>query len=231
MRHAATAALAALAVLALAAPARAAILDPADAAELANTLADATERQDVCYGWAFVVYDPTGVEDGDEMGSNLGPGRAVEPSRPECAKYAVLTGNITYTDAYSDAEDSAVWSVDTNIANGPAVADLAALGYRPDDLLGDKNDLAIINATGALPGLVAERGGAKPVPFETERRAAGVGGEPTGEQGSDFLRENGTVLAFFALMLLAGLLWLFSILRRDRRERRGGPVTLTPPST
>jgi len=221
----AAAVLAVLGALAFAAPARAAVLEPADAAELATTLAEATQRQQVCYGWKVIVSDPTGVEDGDETGSNFGPGQPVDPAR--CPKYVILTAGVSYVSEYSDSEDSAVWSIESNLDNPPTTQDLAALGYTESGLLGEDNDLAILNAAGALPALVADRGAAPPVPFETERRAAGVGGEPTNTPGSDFLRENGTLLALCALLVVGGLAWLVSIGRAGRRRRRRPTISST----
>lgn len=210
-----------LAAVLTAAPAQAAVLDQADATELANSLAEATAEQEVCYGWSFEVSDfGSGAENGPEVGSNLGPGRAVEPGAPECRRgTVVLTGAITYTSELSESEDSAFWAIESSLPDPPRVAQLEALGYAQDDLLGDKNDLAIINATGALPELVAEKGVAKVVPFETARRDPGVGGEPTGDQGSDFLRQNGSLLALCALLFLGGLLWLIRLTRQARRAR------------
>lgn len=215
----------AVALCALAAPATAAavpVLTEADAAELANQLAEATEVQGVCYGWQVRVSDPTGAEDGDEIGSNFGPAVPVDPSR--CPNYVILTAGVSYASEFSEAEDAASWTIESNLAKPPTTQDLAALGYTESDLLGDDNDLAILNATGALPQLVAENGEAKPVPFTTEKRPAGVGGRPTGDQGSDFLRENGALLALCALLLIAGLIWLVRLSRRDRRR---GPVSTT----
>lgn len=210
--------LAAIAALAAVPAAPAAILAPQDAAELANALAEASAEQEVCYGWAFEVSDAAGSEDGPEVGSNLGPGVPVDPSLPECARYAVLTGAISYTSELSESEDRAVWSVESNLPDPPSVDRLEKLGYSSNDLLGDQNDLAIINATGALPALVAEGGAADPVPFEQTRREPGVGGQPTGSPGSDFLRQNGSLLAISALLILGGLVWLVRLHGRDRRS-------------
>ncbi len=219
MRAAAVVCAAVLAAL-VAAPAQAAVLDPADAAELANSLAEATAEQKVCYGWSFEVSDfGSGAEDGPEVGSNLGPGRPVTPAEPDCARYVVLTGQISYTSETSEAEDSAFWTIESNLPDPPRIAQLEALGYSDGDLLGDDNDLAIINPTGALPALVAEKGVAKPVPFETARREPGVGGEPTGNQGNDFLRQNGSLLALCALLFLGGLIWLVRLTLQARRAR------------
>ena len=209
-----------VAACALAAPASAwavPVLEEGDATELANQLAEATEAQGICYGWRINVSDPTGVEEGVEAGSNQGPGEPVVTGGPGCERYVELTGGISYVSEYSDSEDSAGWTVESNLPNPPTAQDLADLGYEAGDLLGEDNDLAILNAAGALPALVADRGAAKPVPFETERRAAGVGGEPTGQQGSDFLRENGTLLALCALLLVIGVLWFLKIRHDDRK--------------
>lgn len=213
-----------LAVLAPGAPA--AVLAEEDAAELANALAEATAEQKVCYGWSFEVSDQgSGTEDGPEVGSNLGPGVPVDPARPECGRFAVLTGNVTYASELSESEDAAFWTIESNLPDPPTTAQLADLGYGEGDLLGDQNDLAIINATGALPALVAETGIAGAVPFETERRAAGVSGRPTGDQGSDFLRQNGTLLALCALLVVVGL----GLLWRARRLAPTRPSRLTEP--
>ena len=204
----------ALAASAGAAPASAApILEEEDAAELANALAEATARQNVCYGWSFEVDDQTGVFSGSEVGSNLGPGRPVDPARPECARYVVLSGGILYTSELSESEDQASWQIQSNLPDAPTIRQLEALGYTSGALLGDRDDLTILNATGALPELVAEQGAVEPVPFETSRREPGVGGEPTGDQGSDFLRQNGSVLAVCVLLLLGGLAWLWRLRR------------------
>jgi hypothetical protein len=218
------------ALLGLAAPAPAAILAPDDAAELANALAEATAEQQVCYGWSFQVADfGSGAEDGPEVGSNLGPGRAVDPS--QCRRFVVLSGGITYTSDASEQEDSAVWSIESNLERPPRIRQLEALGYSANDLLGDDNDLTIINATGALPALVAEQRDVGAVPFETARREPGVSGEPTGEQGSDFLRQNGEALILFALMLAGGLFWLYRLQRQARRARRRKTSSPRPAET
>jgi hypothetical protein len=210
--------LGALLTLGTAPGAPAAILAQEDAAELANALAEATFEQKVCYGWAFQVADNwTGEEDGPEVGSNFGPGTPVDPARPECAEgVVVLAGSITYTSETSESEDSAAWEIQSTLPDPPRIEQLEDLGYSSGDLLGDENDLAIINPTGALPSLVAERGVAAPIPFETPAREPGVGGEPTNSPSSDFLRQNGSLLAICALLFVGGLVWLVHQLRHGR---------------
>lgn len=213
-----------LAVLALAPGAHAAVLAEEDANELANSLAEATAAQGICYGWRIEVTDPTGAEDGLEAGSNFGPDQPVDRARPECrdGRYAELVGEIVYTSESSDAEDSASWDVESNLADVPTIEEIEDLGYDAGDLLGDENDVAIINAAGALPQLAADHGNAAPVPFEPAGREPGTGGEPTNTPGSDLLRENGTLIALCLLMTLGGLAWLW-VLRRDAARRRRRP--------
>lgn len=211
---------AALLAIVAAPRADAAILAPEDAAELANALAEATYEQKVCYGWSFQVSDnDTGREDGPEVGSNFGPGEPVDAARSECEKgVVVLSGAISYTSQSSEFEDSAQWEIQSSLPDPPTIGQLERLGYARKDLLGDDNDLAIINPAGALPELVAERGVAAPVPFETSAREPGVGGAPSPSPGSDFLREKGSALLISAALVVGGLVWLV-LLWRDARRR------------
>lgn len=188
-------------------PVDAAILAPEDANELANTLADATAEQGVCYGWTFQVNDFSGGDDGPDVGSNLGPGKEAAGA-PGCEKWVVLTGSVTYTSESSESDDSASWSIDTNLSNPPRIAELEDLGYGSGDLTGDKNDTTLVNAVGALPALVADHGEAEPLPFEVSTAPAAEQGVPTNGPGNDFLREHGVMLALFGLLLVGGLIWL-----------------------
>lgn len=223
-----------VALLALAPAAQAKVLADEDAAELANALAEATAEQGICYGWRIAVVDPTGVEAGVEAGSNFGPGEPLDRSRPECrdGRFAELIGEVIYTTETSESEDSAAWDVQTNLEDAPTIGDIDALGYESDDLLGEDNDLAIMNAAGALPQLAADRGNAPPVPFEPAPREPGTGGEPTGNPGSDLLRERWPLLALCLLLILGGLFWLWALrrqaafeahLREQLAQQRGNP--------
>lgn len=198
-------------------PVRAAILAPEDAAELANALAEATAEQGVCYGWSFDVTDNSGGgADGPDVGSNLGPGKEVDRTSPACQKYAVLTGFVTYTSESSESEDSASWSIDSNLAEPPRIGELEDLGYSSGDLTGDKDDTTLVNAVGALPALVADHGEAEAVPFEASTAPAAQQGTPTNAPGNDFLREHGVMLALFGLLLVGGLAWIVYGLVRPR---------------
>lgn len=225
--------LALLAALALAPAAHARVLTEEDANELANALAEATAAQGICYGWRVQVSDPTGAEDGLDAGSNFGPGKPLDLARPECRGYAELVAGVVYTRESSDAEDSASWDVESDLGDPPTIDEIEDLGYDTGDLLGDDNDVAIINAVGALPQLAADHGNAAPVPFEPAARDPGTGGEPTGDPGSDLVRERGTLLGLCLLMTLGGLVWLW-VLRRDaarRRRRRQQQRPPRPPRT
>jgi hypothetical protein len=58
------------------------VLESGDAAELARALADATEDQDVCYGWKVEISDYGGANDGIDEGSSLGVGGPGQLQRP-----------------------------------------------------------------------------------------------------------------------------------------------------
>ena len=215
-RLALIAALAAGALLAAAQPARALpILVQADADELAQTLAEATEEQDVCYGWRVTVTDYGGADSGVDQGSNLGPGR---PVGPPCTRSVELVADLVYTSEQSESEDSARWSIEaTGIDRPPTLDELEDLGYDTGDLLGADDDTTLVNAVGALPGILADHGEVKPVPFETERQAPDAAGRPTNRPGSDFLREKSAPLALSVVVFLAGLAWFVTGLRARRR--------------
>ena len=202
-------ALVAALVLLVAAPAHAqrSILEPADAEELAQSLAEATDEQGVCYGWRVSVDDESGnvfVENG----SSFGPGGSLDPNRCESGRYVELVGNIDYTSETSEAEDSASYSIQSNLDRPPTVGELRDLGHGPGRLLDEDDDEALTNAVGALPALVADHGEAKPVPFETSTLPNEQRGEPTGGGGSDFLREHGALFFLCLIALLGGIAWL-----------------------
>ena len=213
----------ALAVLALGAPpAGAQLLERADREELAQSLAEATEEQGVCYGWQVTIYDQGSQS--QDVGSSLGPNAPLtldDPQRP-CPRFVTLVGDITYTSETSESEDSAVYDIESNLDKPPTVAELRELGHGPGRLLDADDDEALVNAVGALPLLVADHGEAKPVTFAPGDLPPEQAGKATGDPGSDFLRENWSPLVLCVLLILGGGLWFVSA--------RPAPEPTRPPS-
>lgn len=204
MRRAASLAVLVLALLPAAASAGP-VLSGEDAAELANTLVDAHEEHGVCYGWFVTVDDDSGGPSGDDTGSHLGPGRPVDAKT--CPQYVVLTAYISYTSDSSESEDSANVEVQQTLP-GSLTNDLKELGYDEDDLLGDENDVALMNMVGALPALAAERAGLKPIAFEPPDAPVEQQGKPTDSPGSDFVRQNLALLILGFVLLGLGVVWV-----------------------
>jgi hypothetical protein len=170
-RHLAVLLTAALAVLLAATPAAAEnpVLDPEDDAEIAESLAEATEVQDVCYGYLLQVYDDsTGQFQGSYAVSGAGPGVAASQARGCTKGYVELRAQIVYTSDYSESEDSAAWDVVSSLGAGtPTTGDLGDLGLSSSDLLDDgAAPLALRNAV---------LGAARP-DRRLRRPAAGAGG-------------------------------------------------------
>ena len=208
------------------------VLDSADAAELAQSLAEATEDQDVCYGWKVEVTDYSGGADGVDEGSSLGVGpTAIET---QCERYVIFEADVTYTSSSSESEDYAFFSVHSNVPGAPTGSDLAAAGISESGLLGANDDQVVANAALLLPALMAERGLAEPITLEANTQPLPAADRATGTPGSDWLRNYGAPLAVAALVLLGGLAWAAWIFFREhpfapapvptniRRKRSGG---------
>ena len=203
-------------VLATAPPANAQILSPDDAAELAQSLAEATEEQGICYGWAVTIDDENGIATID-AGSSQAPRARLDKAAPECRRYVELTGFVDYTSETSEAEDSSRYEIESNLSRPPTVDELRDLGHGPGRLLDSDDDEALTNAVGALPLLVADHGEAQPVGFEPGNLPPEQQGAPTGSPGSDLLRERGALIALCVLLLIGGGAWLvLSFLRPSR---------------
>jgi hypothetical protein len=218
--------------LLLASPASAAnpVLDPEDDAELAQALAEATEVQDVCYGYVLAVDDgDTGEWGGTYAASSGGEGvRATDADG--CSDGVVeLVARITYTSDFSEAEDSASWELVSDVP-GLSIGDVEEQGLSSGDLLDDGASAATLqNAVLSLPRLAAERAGLQPVVLEPNASPLPEGAMPTGTPGSDWLRENLVLLALSVGAVLAGLVALVAAFPRGR-GRRPGPTGARPTS-
>ena len=190
------------------------ILDNADATELAQALAEATEDQDVCYGWKVTVYDYGGGSDGVDEGSSLGVGQSA--NQAECPKWVVFEAILTYTSPASEAEDSATFSVRSNVPGGPSSTDLREAGISEAGLLGANDDQVVADATLLLPALMAEHGLADPIALEANTQPLPAGDRATGTPGSDWLRQYGAAVAVAGLTVAGGLGWAAWILLRER---------------
>lgn len=208
--------------LLVAAPASAAnpVLDPEDDAEVAAALAEATEVQDVCYGYVLAVDDgDTGEWGGTYAASSGGEGvRASEAGG--CPDGVVeLVARISYTSDFSEAEDSASWDLVSDVP-GLSIADVEAQGLSSGALLDDGASATVLqNAVLSLPRLAAERAGLQPVVLEPNAAPLPEGAGATGTPGSDWLREHLALLALSVGAVLAGLAALFAAFPRGRRGR------------
>jgi hypothetical protein len=186
------------------------LLDDADAAELAQTLAEAQTEQGVCYGWDV---DVDGF--GRDVGSSAGPDVPLDPAR--CPKYAVLEVHLDYACDSCEGEDSGTSAIRSNLPDPPTGDDLARLGYDTGDLLGDKDDVALFDMAGALPLLTAEHGQAPFIEYEVATRVP-PSDRATGSPSSDLMRDSWIWLVLFGALLLAGPLWF--LYKRSQQAAR-----------
>lgn len=212
-----------VAVLLVAAPAAHAepFLDPGDAAELANELADATDEQGICYGWSVSVNDNSGGPSGTDVGSNVGPGR--EPDVTQCPKgMVVLQGYVSWTCDSCEAEDSSDFSIRTSVPGGPTKDDLEDLDFDGGQLKGDKGDVALASMVGALPLIAASKGVAPAIKADTTAEPAKPAADkPTGSPViPDWLRESWLALSASLIVVLGGAIWLLSAISADRARKR-----------
>jgi hypothetical protein len=196
--------LALLLALVAAVPAQAGILSADDAADLAQSLADAQEEQDICYGWEV----SNNFSDTGDLGSSTGgPERRLLESLETrgCAKgFVELLGDINYSCDSCESEDSAGISISSGgLASPPTVKDLEEMGLKAGDLTGDKDDTTLINMVNALPLLVADRGNAPYVAYEPSTGVPAAD-HATGSPGSDFIREEWGSVLLFGVLLLGG---------------------------
>jgi opacity protein-like surface antigen len=208
------------------------IFDPADAKDLADTLAEATKAQGVCYGWNVHVDDQyAGVDTGTSVGSNFGPGLDVNdaPGADRCKTTVEFDATITYTSDSSESDDSASYSVNS-APKGPTTDDLNALGIVDENgLVGDNPDIEVNKAVAALPQLASDDGVARPMQATPEPVADAGSSHLTDNPGSDFWRRAGNYLLWGSLLLLAGIVFAIYAIRSSRREQIAQPSS-NPPS-
>jgi hypothetical protein len=199
------------------------LLDAEDRVELAQTLAEATEDTDVCFGYQLSL-SGSGAADRDEVLSNDGPDK-LPGGAGGCTKGSVVVNvSLNYTSSSSESEDSAGWSVVSDVpglTGTEATKRLEGLtGVSDGDLLGDKDDQALRNLTAALP-LVLD--GAEPA---EESTVAPTGAAPnddrlTGSPGSDWIRAHGVGIAIAVGLLLVALVLIVRGLLGKRGSKNG----------
>jgi hypothetical protein len=208
---------AALALLA-ATPAHAGIMSPEDATDLAQSLAEAQEEQEVCYGWDVSNNFGAGSDTGSSIG---GPGAALLDVAGTCKRgVVILTGSIDYSCGSCESSDSASVSIQASgLANPPTVGDLEDLGLKAGDLTGDNDDTTLINMVEALPLLVADKGNAPYVEYEQATTVPPTD-RATNKPGSDFLRDNWIwLLLCVALIALGPIYYLYKRAQVPKAKR------------
>ena len=222
-----------LVLVVLAGPASAAnpVLDPEDDADVAAALAEATEVQGVCYGYVLTVSDfDTGEWGGTYAASSGGEGVPAS-SAGDCPGGVVeLVASMVYQSSFSEAEDSASWQLDSTLGE-LTIADIENAGLSAEALLDDdRSATTLLNAVLSLPQLATEQAGLDPVVLEPNASPLPEGARPDDSPGSDWLRENGPLLALSVAALLTGLLALVASGPR-RRTRAPRVTTFGPPPT
>lgn len=201
------------------------LLAEADAASLAQDLADAQAEQGVCYGWNVYVSDTSSGSTyggGYEVGSSDGgPGTQVNVAG--CDKWVVLTGSVRWVADSCECEDSVSMQVTSNgLAAAPTIDDLDELGLGQGELLGNKEDQSLYSMVAALPLLTSESGVAVPVPDEpVPINQVPASDTPTNSPiVPDFLRDH-----FWRILLLGFLICVGAYMAFDRvRSSVGGVV-------
>jgi hypothetical protein len=182
------------------------VLTQAEAQALSDRLRAAYEAQQICYGWR--------INDA-ETGSNFGPGSPVS-DHPDCPKYVEFVIDYSYDSV--EEEFTSVTAYDIQSAGGVTLdrSELTKAGVDNDDLL-DEPNVAVSNAVGLLPVLVAEKGQAPAVPV------------PEGQQNTNGNTVERTFdlqwlwLVLAIILLGGGLVWVIVGLVRGRRGSREEP--------
>lgn len=202
------------------------LLDAPDRVELAQALAEATEESGVCFGYEVQLGGNT------ETLTNAGPDQQPDTAT-SCPKGGIeLDVNIVYTAESSESNDSASFRIETDVPGLTSSAALRRLkdltGIDEDDFLGDKDDLALRNATAALPLLLD---GATPaeLPAASTTASAPNGDRLTNPPASDWIRAHGLGIGIaFAVLLLAVILIVGGIIARRQAGQPKRPLRPPP---
>lgn len=205
------------------------LLEAPDRVELAQALAEATEESGVCFGYEVQLGGNT------EVLSNAGPDQSPNPGT-DCPKGGIeLNVSIIYTSESSESNDSASFRVETDVPGLTSSAALRRLkdltGVDEDDFLGDKDDLALRNATAALPLLLD---GATPaeLPAASTTASAPNGDRLTNSPSSDWIRAHGLGIGIaFAVLVLALILLIGGLVARRQSGQPKRPSRTPPAST
>lgn len=208
------------------------LLDDVDATELAQSLAEATAAQGICYGWRVEVADDSGGTSGIDAGSGAGPNRPVaDPSvaralqqresggsiAPDCRRTVELTGDVLYTCESCEAEDSSRITVTSSFPDGPTEGDLEDLELRVDDMHADDGDEVLASLVGALPLVAASNGSAPAVPGEVNRQPIPAADEAQDTPATpDWLRDSWLALTCLLVLMAGGAAWLVAEIHKQR---------------
>lgn len=190
-----------------------------DAAELAQGLAEATEEQEICYGWEVDVWDGQTGKRLADVGSGAGPGVRID--RQACPRWIALLAEVSYAAETSESEDSAAMWIESNLP-GVTIERLRELGISDRDLLDDRDDAALFNAVNALPLLAAQAGLAPYLAAEPNTAPIPDEDQPTGKPGSDLVRTYAPLIVLACLVLVIGLVGIVLTLTGVLPAQEGG---------
>lgn len=207
------------------------IFDPADAEELAATLAEAYQAQGVCYGWEIAV-DNVGVPE-NSVGSNFGAGVSALGATEggACKATVVLHADVLWTSETSEQEDTASYSLSSTDQRGPTRDDLDDLDVISNDaLVSETVDVDVYKAVAALPLLAADAGVAEPIQATPAADVPPGDAQATNSPGSDFWRGSGMLILWGSLILLAGVAFAVYVIKYSARfSVARPPVAEVPP--
>ncbi|HEX2313744.1 MAG TPA: hypothetical protein VHJ17_08430 [Thermomonospora sp.] len=151
------------------------------------------------------------TEPGVDVGSNLGTGLDPREQTAQCPRWVVFEADYFYS--YSEEEWTSVTpTIETNLPLSLSYADLVRSGITTRDLLGDQANARLADAIGTLPMLVAEKGGARPVPqVAAEAPPPGDRITPPGVARHVWMGIGGVLVA-------GGLVWIVIAAVRSRRS-------------